>query len=113
MSLNKGKHNIIEIDGVRCSIVETGAGESRMEFLKQLLEFNKYVVKVLPEKQGEELSGTYTIGVTDVLFNPVLDIYKRRLISLSGHKVTPAYWLQISEAETPEEVNYYDFDKHF
>ncbi|MEI6122969.1 MAG: hypothetical protein WCQ95_05005 [Bacteroidota bacterium] len=107
--MNKGKHIINEIDGVRCTVVETGVSENRMKFLKQLLELNKYEVKVHSDKQGEDLSGTYSVGVKDLLFNPVLDVYKRRLISLTGHKVTPAYWLQISEAETSDEVNYYSF----
>ncbi len=109
MSLNKGKHIIIEIDGVRCSVVESGVNESRMKFLKALLELNKYEVKVQAEKQGEELSGNYTVAVNDIMFNPVIEVYKRRLISPSGHKVTPAYWLQISLAETPAEVNYYTY----
>ena len=105
MALNKGKHIVEEIDGVRCSLVEKGASAERTEFLKKLLELNKYTVKVATE--GE--SGTFKIGVTDMLFNPVIDVYKRDLISLSGKKVTPAYWLQNSVKEGEAEVNYWDF----
>ena len=102
MPLNNGKHIVEPIDGVRCSLVESGASEERVRFLKELLELNHYEVKVAPDGEG-----TYKIGVTDMLFNPVIDVYKRRLRSPSGHKVTPAYWLQLSTAETEAEVNYW------
>jgi hypothetical protein len=42
-----------------------------------------------------------------MLFNPVVDIYKRDLKSLSGKRVTPAYWLQESTKEGEAEVNYW------
>lgn len=110
MPLNKGKHVIAEIDGARCSVVETGATPQRMEFLKEILTLNNYEVKTaLEEKKEGETSDTFIIGVTDLLFNPVIDVYKRRLKSKTGHKITPAYWLQLSDAETEAEVNYYTF----
>lgn len=105
MALNKGKHIIEEIDGVRCSVVEKGVSPTRTEFLKKLLELNKYTVKVA--ENGEP--GTFKIGVTDMLFNPVVDVYKRNLKSPSGKRVTPAYWLQESDKETEAEVNYWNF----
>ncbi|HAQ17732.1 MAG TPA: hypothetical protein DCR40_00690 [Prolixibacteraceae bacterium] len=105
MALNKGKHIIEEIDGTRCSLVEKGVSPERMEFLKKLLEINKYSVKVA----SEEETGTFKIGVTDMLFNPVVDVYKRSLKSPSGKIVTPAYWLQESDKETEAEVNYWDY----
>lgn len=93
MALNKAKHFISEIEGVRCSVIETGVNEERLAFLKSLLEHNKYEVKVAEEKK-ENTPVTYTIGVTDILFNPVFSIYERSLKSLDGYKVTPAYWNQ-------------------
>jgi hypothetical protein len=105
MALNKGKHLVEEIDGVRCSVVEKGVSPERTEFLKKLLELNKYTVKVAAEADAE----TFKIGVTDMLFNPVVDVYKRDLKSLSGKRVTPAYWLQESTKESEAEVNYWDF----
>jgi len=105
MALNKGKHIVEEIDGIRCSLVEKGVSPERTEFLKKLLELNKY--KVVVATEGE--SGTFKIGVTDLLFNPVVDVYKRDLKSISGKRVTPAYWLQESEKETEAEVNYWNF----
>jgi hypothetical protein len=93
MPLNKIKHIVSEIGGVRCSVVETGSNEERVAFLKTLLEHNKFDVKVAEvKKEGE--SPTFTIGVTDILFNPVFSVYERTLKSIDGFKVTPAYWLQ-------------------
>ena len=111
MPLNKGKHIVEEINGVRCSVVETGISEERMKFLKELLELNKYEVLTAKstDKEGNETG--YILGVTDLLFNPVIDIYKRRLHSKTGKKVTPAYWLQESFAETEAEVNYWNLGK--
>lgn len=105
MALNKGKHIVEEIGGVRCTVVETGVSAERMEFLKKLLELNGYEVKTVQEND----SGTFKIGVTDLIFNPLVDVYKRRLKSFTGKKVTPAYWLQQSDKETEAEVNYWTF----
>jgi hypothetical protein len=105
MPLNKGKHLVEEMDGIRCTVVETGVSPERAEFLKKLLELNKYTVKAVAET---DLS-TFKIGVTDLLFNTVIDVYERRLKSFSGKHVTPAYWLQESDKETEAEVNYWDF----
>jgi hypothetical protein len=107
--LNKGKHIVTEIDNVTCSVVETGLEKDRLDFLKSLLEHNGYNVKVLTEEPKEGITqATYTLGVTDILFNPVIDVYKRGLRSQSGHRVTPAYWLQKSVAESEAEVNYWN-----
>lgn len=105
MALNKGKHFVEEIDGIRCSLVEKGVSPERTEFLKKLLELNKYTVKVAAEADVP----TFKIGVTDLLFNPVVDVYKRDLKGPSGKRVTPAYWLQESIKETEAEVNYWNF----
>jgi hypothetical protein len=93
MSLNKVKHIITEIDGVRCSVVEKGVSDERITFLKELLEHNNFEVKVSKDSTEGEVK-TYTIAVTDILFNTVYYIYERRLKSLDGYKVTPAYWNQ-------------------
>ena len=105
MALNKGKHIVEEIDGIRCSVVEKGVSPERTDFLRKLLEQNGYTVKTAQEGDTE----TFKIGVTDLLFNPVIDVYKRKLKSFSGKKVTPAYWLQESDKETEAEVNYWNF----
>ena len=108
MALNKGKHIVEEIDGVRCTMVETGVSAERTDFLKKLLELNGYEVKVLTENEEKT---SFKIGVTDLVFNPLVDVYKRHLKSFSGKRVTPAYWLQQSDKETEAEVNYWTFGR--
>ena len=105
MALNKGKHIVEEIDGTRCSVVEKGASAERVEFLKKLLALNGYTVKSVAEADAL----TFKIGVTDLLFNPVIDVYERHMETISGKKITPAYWLQESDKETEAEVNYWNF----
>lgn len=112
MPLNSGKHIVEEIDGIRCTIVEKDVNQSRLEFLKDLLEHNQYEVKTQIQETVEgQTEPLFTIGVTDLLFNPVVDVYKRRLRSKTGHRVTPAYWLQLTDEETEREVNYWNFRK--
>ena len=103
MALNKGKHLVEEIDGVRCTVVEKGITTERAAFLKKILELNGYVVKTANEADAISVK----LGVTDILFNPIIDVYERRLKSPTGKKITPAYWLQESEKETEAEVNYW------
>jgi hypothetical protein len=104
MTLNNGKHNIEEINGILCTLVEGSVNEDRLKFLSNLLIFNGYTVQTL---QNED--GSYNLGVTDLIFNPIIDVYKRRLKTPTGHKVTPAYWLQQSMDETEAEMNYWTF----
>lgn len=102
MPLNQGKHSIEVIDGTRCTLVESGITRQRMEFLKEILEFNKYLVKVESIEEGG-----FKIGVTDLVFHAVVDVYKRRLHSPNGKIITPAYWLQNSDQQTEVQVNYW------
>jgi hypothetical protein len=93
MAINNAKHIVGEIDGVRCTIVESGITLDRLAFLTDLLQFNDFDVKemkVPSEVEGEEPK--YTIGVTDLIFNPVFAIYERSLKIRDGKFVTPAYW---------------------
>jgi hypothetical protein len=93
MAINNAKHIIAEIDGVRCTIVESGASLERIAFLSDLLTFNNLEVKELKEVsaiEGEEPK--YTIGVTNILFNPVFAIYEKQLKNREGTFVTPGYW---------------------
>ncbi len=93
MPLSKGKHIVNEVEGVRCSIVESGASESRVKFIKELLQLNGYEVKVEADKKKAETDPTtYIIGVTDILFNPTIVVYQKRLKTKEGHVVTPNYW---------------------
>ena len=95
MAINNAKHIIGEIDGVRCTIIETGISLERVAFLSDLLSFNNLEPKELKEVSDiadKELK--YTIGVTDLMFNPVFAIYERQLKTKEGTFVTPGYWKQ-------------------
>jgi hypothetical protein len=50
MAINNAKHIIGEIDGVRCTIIETGASAQRTAFLTDLLSYNNLEVKILREE---------------------------------------------------------------
>ena len=50
---------------------------------------------------------TFTIGVTDVTFNPTNAIFGRVLKTPDGHVVTQAYWQQ-KESVSHDEVPYYE-----
>jgi hypothetical protein len=98
MSLTKGKHNVGEVDGFRCTIIETGITKERADFLKELLKLNGYDVKIQEELTDPPVTPkTYTLGVTDIIFNPVIAVYQKSLKRKNGKKVTPAYWNQAKE----------------
>ena len=131
MGLNKN-HEVEEINGKRCAVVEKGISQERVEFLKNLLEFNQYNVEVAasaPPKEKvvvvpaltEEVNiettaapiiepvvpATYNIGVTDLMFNSINAIFGRLLKSRDGHVVTLAYWQQ-KENISDDEIPYYE-----
>ena len=102
--LKKGKHIIKEINGTLCTVVETGLSKERMEFLKEILTFNKY--EVFTELIEAESGNTYTLGVSDLVFNPMIDVYQRTLKRTDGTVVTVAFWNQ----ETEEmELPYFEY----
>lgn len=86
----KGKHIVEEINGVRCSIVETDVSKERLDFLTKLLQKNNYEVYSMETEEN-----LYKIGVNDLLFNPVIDVYKRRLKTLDDKVLTHEYWFQL------------------
>jgi hypothetical protein len=95
MAINNAKHIVTEIDAVRCTVVESKIEADRAAFLRDILELNGYEVKEL--KENDDSGATkYTIGVTDLLFNPVFAIYERQLKTADGRFITPAYWKQES-----------------
>jgi hypothetical protein len=100
MPINQN-HLFEELDGVKCAIVEKNAAAERVAFLRDLLVFNRYTVVVV--EKGE---GTFTIGVTDVTFNPTNAIFGRLLRTPDNHVVTLAYWQQ-KEKESDDEVPYF------
>jgi hypothetical protein len=101
MALLKGKHTIAEIEGVRCTVIESGISMERADFLKNILVYNGYDVKLEKEKakDGTE-TGSLILGVSDVLFNPMIVVYQKKLIRKDGEFVTPAYWNQWPDQDT-------------
>ena len=125
MAINSN-HILEELDGVRCIVVEKNLTPERVAFLKPLLEYNTLKVIVVaspppkvaapatPVAEGEAAPAlvapapeTYTMGVTNMLFNTVNAVYGRLLITPDGHVVTPAYWHQ-QEAVSHDEIPYYE-----
>lgn len=126
MAINKN-HEFEELNGVKCGIVEKNVKPQRVEFLKKLLEYNRYTVVVVPTpapkvvtppppKEGEPLvppppapptPETFTVGVSDYTFNTINAIFGRMLKTPDGHIVTQAYWQQ-RETVSHDEVPYYE-----
>lgn len=132
MAINKN-HEFEELNGIKCAIVEKNVSPQRVEFLKNLLQFNGYEVvvvaspapKVVPapkpaapanvEVQTEQVAPpppppapeTFTVGVTDITFNPINAIFGRALHTPDRHVVTLAYWQQKEEV-SHDEVPYFE-----
>lgn len=123
MALNPN-HTFEDLGDVKCAIVEKNCSQQRVEFLKQLLEFNKFqvvVVKSPPPKaapkpaavaEGETPAEappapeTFTVGVTDVTFSPINAVFNRELKTPKGAVVTTAYWKQ-EDTATKEDFWYW------
>lgn len=130
MAINKN-HEFEELGGVKCAIVEKNASKERVAFLKELLEHNNFEVVVVaspPPKaaptpkpvvvaEGEPQSPnpepqtvapeTFTIGVTNLAFNPTNAIFGRLLKTKDGHIVTQAYWYQ-KDPVSHDDIPYYE-----
>lgn len=131
MAINKN-HECEELNGIKCAIVEKNVSPQRVEFLKNLLQFNGYEVVVAPspapkaapapkpaapvngEAQTEQVAPppppapeTFTVGVTDITFNPINAVFGRLLHTADKHVVTLAYWQQ-KEKISHDEVPYFE-----
>ena len=130
MAINKN-HEFEELNGIKCAIVEKNVSQDRVVFLKSLLEFNHYTVvfqatpppKAAPAPAASPAADgavetppvaatppppeTFTVGVTDVMFNATNAVFGRLLKTKSGHVVTLAYWKQ-NEAYAHDEIPYYE-----
>jgi len=124
MAINKN-HEFEDLDGIKCAIVEKNVFKVRVDFLKQLLEFNKYTVVIqpspppkaapvaVPEAAVEPVvetaaaPETFTVGVTDTMFNATNAIFGRLLRTPDSHVVTLAYWHQ-KETVAKDQVPYFE-----
>jgi len=133
MAINKN-HEFEELGGVKCAIVEKNASKDRLAFLKDLLEINHFEVVVVPSPPPKAaaapkpaapadpnapapspietpppppLPETFTIGVTNLAFNPTNAIFGRLLRTKDGHIVTQAYWYQ-KDKVSHDEIPYYE-----
>ncbi len=99
-----GKHLFGSIGDQRVTFLEKKIEEDRMKFLKTLMEVNGYEVVLQEEKRkSEEDPQLYTIGVTDMTFNPTTYVFQRRLKTIDGkHIVNQDYWNQVSEDTNPQ-----------
>ena len=135
MAINKN-HEFEELGGIKCAIVEKNASKERIAFLKNLLELNEFEVVVVaspppkaaappkpvapvdpnaqpqPQPQPEvppppPPPETFTIGVTNLAFNPTNAIFGRLLKTKDGHVVTQAYWYQ-KDPVSRDDIPYYE-----
>ena len=94
----EGKHSFGSIGETRVTFVEKKIDENRKDFLKKLLEHNGFEVIIEEEKRkSEEEPQLYTVAVTDMVFNPTIWVFERKLKTFDGRKVTQDYWNQVSE----------------
>ncbi len=128
MALNPN-HTFEDLGEIKCSIVEKNCSKDRVDFLKKLLEHNKFTVIVVNSPtpkaakpalkpvtaatDGEVIIAetpapptppeTFTVGVTDLTFSPTNAVFNRELITLVGKVVTSNYWKQLEAAPKEEE----------
>jgi hypothetical protein len=100
----EGKHQFGSIGDIRVSFAGKKIDEDRKNFLKKLLEVNGFEVIVQEEKRKtEEDPRLFTVGVTDMTFNPTVYIFQRRLKTIDGeHIVTKDYWEQMTDEANPQ-----------
>jgi len=97
-----GKHAFGSIGDTRVTFVEKKIDENRKDFLKKLLEHNGFEVVIQEEKRKtEEDPQLYTVATTDMVFNPTIWVFERKLKTLDGHIVNQDYWNQVSEDTNP------------
>lgn len=133
MAINQN-HLFDELDGIKCAVVEKNVSAERAAFLKDLLQLNRYTVVIVaspppkaapapkptaaaapaqdtgaappPAEPVPAAPETFTVGVTDVMFNATNAIFGRLLRTAGGHVVTLAYWQQ-QEKESRDDIPYF------
>jgi len=98
-----GKHLFGSIEETRVTFIEKKIEKDRADFLKKLLEHNGFEVIIQEEKRKtEEEPQLYTVAVTDMVFNPTVWIFQRKLKTFDGRIVNQEYWNQLSEDTKPQ-----------
>lgn len=125
MAINKN-HEFEELDGIKCAIVERNVSQERALFLKDILVQNGYTVVLVPSPPPKAAKPTkpaadeavtvpeatppapetFTIGVTDLMFNPINAIFGRKLKTKKGQAITLAYWEQ-RDIVSRDDIPYY------
>ena len=121
MALN-GNYTFEDLGEVKCSIIEKNCSPERVAFLKKLLEFNGFTVVTVPSPPAKgavkPATGdapteappapptTFTLGVTDLTFNPINGVYNRQLKTPEGNFVSVRYWKQ-QESISRDDVWYW------
>lgn len=101
-----GRHMFGSIEDTRVTFVEKGISADRRDFLTKLLEHNGFeVLNQEDKKKMEEDPQLYTVAVTDMVFNPTIWVFQRKLTTFDGHKVTLGYWNQETEDTKPQYWN--------
>lgn len=104
-----GKHTFGSIGDTRVTFVEKKIDENRKDFLQKLLEHNGFEVVIQEEKRKtEEEPQLYTVAVTDMVFNPTIWVFERKLRTFDGRKVTQDYWNQKTDDTNPHYWKYAD-----
>ena len=116
MALNPN-HTFEDLGDKKCSIIEKNCTPERADFLNKLLTYNGFevmVVKSPPPKAAKPAApategtpadvpaaeaaplppDTFSVGVTDLSFNPVNAVFNRDLNTPEGAVVTIDYWKQ-------------------
>ncbi len=117
MAINQN-HLFDDLDGVKCAIVEKNCTPERAEFLRKLLTYNRYTVILLKSPAPKAAPApdappapavpeTFTVGVTDLSFNPTNAVFGRILHTPDGHVVTPNYWKQ-KDSVAHDEIPYFE-----
>lgn len=125
MAINKN-HEFEELDGIKCAIVERNVSQERALFLKDILIHNGYTVVLVPSpppkaakpakpttdepvvaaEAAPPAPETFTMGVTDLTFNPINAVFGRKLKTRAGNIVTLAYWEQ-RDTVSRDDIPYY------
>ena len=89
MAINKN-HEFDDLDGVKCAIVERNVLPERVAFLKNLLEYNRFTVVVVPSPPPKPVAAPVSLTATATTQTPVSTEPAAPAPSLVTTETTPA-----------------------